>query len=106
MYSHKFTSKNSRAIVTMQLKKKRTPWTTEEKNLALTLFYKSPAAYTFLRLQTINLPGPSTIRRWISESKFLPGFSRSFISHIQKKFEYKSNINKVCSISFDEIYIK
>lgn len=106
MHSHKFTSKNSRAIVTMQLKKKRTPWTSEEKNLALTLFYKSPAAYKFLRLQNINLPGPSTIRRWIGESKFLPGFSRSFFNHIQKKFENKSNIDKVCSISFDEIYIK
>ncbi|KAL4112508.1 hypothetical protein QTP88_016280 [Uroleucon formosanum] len=60
----------------------------------------------FLRLQKVNLHGPSTIRRWIGESKFLPGFSTSLFSHIQKKIENKSTIDKICSISFDKIYIK
>lgn len=39
--AHKFPSNNSIAIVTMQLKNKRRPWTAEEKKLALTMFYKS-----------------------------------------------------------------
>ncbi|KAL4121023.1 hypothetical protein QTP88_013608 [Uroleucon formosanum] len=81
MYSHRFTSKNARAIVTMQLRNERIPWTLEEKNLALTLFYKSPTAYNFLRLQNINLPAPSTIRPWIGESKFLPGLSFEDFGH-------------------------
>jgi len=70
------------------------------------LFYKSPTAYNFLRLQNINLPAPSTIRRWIGQSTFLPGLSGTFFSHIKKKFEHKTNNEKSCSISFDEMYIK
>lgn len=76
--AHKFPSKNSRAIVTMQLKNKRRPWTAEEKQLALTMFYKSPSSYNFLRLQNLNLPGPSTVRSWIGQSKFLPGINKTF----------------------------
>jgi len=60
---HNFPSINSKAIVTMQLKDRRRPWTLNEKNLALNLYYKSPTAYKFLRTQKVNLPGPSTIRR-------------------------------------------
>lgn len=56
--SHQFPSNNSKAMVTMQLKNKRRPWSIIEKNLALGLFYKSPTAYKFLRLQKVNLPGP------------------------------------------------
>ncbi|XP_022166524.1 uncharacterized protein LOC111031047 [Myzus persicae] len=90
----------------MQLRNKQIPWTLEEKNLALTLFYKSPTAYNFLRLQNINLPAPSTIRRRIEQSTFLPGLSGTFFSHIKKKFEHKINNEKSCSISFDEMYLK
>jgi hypothetical protein len=50
MSAFKFPSSNSRAIVTMQLKKKRRTWSNDEKNLSLNLFYKSPTAYNFLRL--------------------------------------------------------
>ncbi|KAF0682509.1 THAP domain-containing protein 9, partial [Aphis craccivora] len=104
--AYKFPSCNSRALVTMQLKTKRRTWATEERNLAFTLFYKSPTAYNFLRLQKINLPAPSTIRRWIGESKFLPGFNNYFFDHVQKKFEHKSYKEKACNICFDEMYIK
>lgn len=106
LYSHHFKSNNSKAIVTMQLKNKQRPWSKNEKNLALGLFYKSPSAYNFLRLQKVNLPGPSTIRRWIGQSKFLPGLSKFFFSHLRKKFESKNSKEKACSVCFDEIYIK
>jgi len=73
---------------------------TEEKKLALTMLYKSPASYNFLRLRNINLPCPTTVRGWIDQSKFLPGFNKIFMSHLKKKFEYKE---KACSISFDKV---
>ncbi|KAL4127222.1 hypothetical protein QTP88_011412 [Uroleucon formosanum] len=60
-----FPSINSKALVTMQIRKNRLPWSPQEKQLSLFLFYKSPAAYNFLKLQNVNLPGTSTIRRWI-----------------------------------------
>lgn len=103
---HNFSSINSKAMVTMQLKDRRRPWTLNEKNLALNLYYKSPTAYKFLRSQKVNLPGPSTIRRWIGQSKFLPGFSQLFFSHIQKKFESSDYKGKACTVCFDEMYIK
>jgi len=106
MYDHKFPSCNSRAIVTMQLRNKRRPWTIEEKNLALSLFYKSPTSYNFLRLQRVNLPSPSTVRRWIGLSKYLPGFNKLFLSHLKRKFEFKTYKDKICSVCFDEISIK
>jgi hypothetical protein len=61
--TYRFPSCNSRALVTMQLKNKLQPWSKEEKNLFLNLFYKLPTTYKFLRLQKINLLAPSTIRR-------------------------------------------
>jgi hypothetical protein len=57
-------------------------------------------------LQNINLPGTSTIRRWIGKSKFLPGFSKIFLHHLKKKIEYKTDKEKKCTICFDEISIK
>lgn len=104
--SHKFPSTNSRAIVTMQLKNKRRPWTTEERKLALTMFYKSPSSYNFLRLQNLNLPGPSTVRGWIGQSKFLPGINKKFFAHLKHKFEFKEYKEKACSVCIDEISIK
>jgi hypothetical protein len=90
----------------MQLKYRRRPWILNEKNLALNLYYKSPTAYKFVRTQKVNLPGPSTIRRWIGQSKFLPGFSKLFFSHIQKRFESSDYKEKVCTVCFDEMHIK
>lgn len=106
VHTYTFPSNNSKAFVTMQLKSKKRAWNPEEKNLALSLYYKSPAAYTFLRLQKVNLPALSTIRNWIGESKFLPGFNNTFLDHIKKKFETKCYKDKCCSVLFDEISIK
>lgn len=106
MSAFKFPSCNSRAMVTMQLKNKRRTWTNNEKKLSLNLFYKSPTAYNFLRLQKVNLPAPSTIRRWIGQTKFLPGINNIFFSHIEKKFQHKSYKEKACTVCFDEMYIK
>lgn len=55
---HNFSSINSKAVVTIQLKDNRRPWTSNEKNLVLNLYYKSPTSYKFLRSQKVNLPGP------------------------------------------------
>lgn len=42
-----FPSINSKALVTMQIRKNRRRWSLEEKQVSLSLFYKSPAAYNF-----------------------------------------------------------
>ena len=41
-----YTSTSSKALVTMQvLHKNRKPWTRAEKNLSMSLYYKSPSTY-------------------------------------------------------------
>jgi hypothetical protein len=92
--------------MTMQLKDRQYPWTLNENNLASNLYYKSPSAYKFLRSQKVNLPGLPTIRHWIGQSKFLPGFNQIFFSHLKKKFESTDYKEKVCTVCFDEMYIK
>ncbi|KAI4455755.1 hypothetical protein MML48_9g00000296 [Holotrichia oblita] len=68
----KFASNSSKVLTKMQFKTKRRAWTTDEKKFALTFYYKSPAAYRFLRSQKVILPGITTIKRWIGTSKFKP----------------------------------
>jgi len=61
-------------------------WTSDEKNLALSNFYKSPSTYKFLRnSKNINLPAESTIRRWIGNSKFKTGFNPNFFRQLKIK---------------------
>lgn len=51
-----------RALVTMQLyHRNRTPWLPAEKAAALSLYYKSPGTYKFLRRKGFILPAPSTL---------------------------------------------
>jgi len=59
----------------------------------------------FLRSRKVNLSRPTTIRL-IGQSKFLPSFSKLLFSHIQKKFESSDYNENVCSVCFDEMYIK
>lgn len=71
-------------MAAMQLKDNRRPWILNENNLVSNLYYKLPSAYTFLRLQKVNLPELSTICYWVDPSNFLAGFSKLFFSHFQK----------------------
>lgn len=45
-----FSSKNSKALVSMQiLHKRRQPWTNIERKVAFSIFYKSPSTYKYMR---------------------------------------------------------
>lgn len=86
MSMQNFSSINSKAMLTMQLKDRGRPWMVNEKKFALKLYCKSPKMYTFLRTLKVNLPGLSTIRRWIDRSVFLPGSIKLYnFSHLRKK---------------------
>lgn len=72
-------------------------------NFTLVLYYKSPAAYKFLRAQNVKLPSPSTIRKWMGSSKFKPGFNLRFLEHIKRKFENRCDRERAAVLCFDEI---
>lgn len=81
-----FPSINSRALMTMQmLHKNRKPWTKTEKKLALSIYYKSPSTYKYMRKQGVVLPGESTVRRWLKSIEYTPGFINDYLNEIKTK---------------------
>lgn len=103
--SFNFPSIHSKTIAKMQCKTKHRKWSSEERNLALLTFYKSPSTYNFLRRQGIVLPAASTIRHWIGASKFSPGVSARYMKQIKMKFQEYSTNEKCCVLCFDEMSI-
>jgi len=72
--------------MTMQvLHKNRRPWTKTEKNLALSLYYKPPSAYIYMRKNGIILPSESTVRRWLKSILYVPGFVKEYLNQIKLK---------------------
>uniref|UniRef100_A0A2H8TT66 Transposable element P transposase n=1 Tax=Melanaphis sacchari TaxID=742174 RepID=A0A2H8TT66_9HEMI len=105
-----YPSADSKTLVKMQVlrpKFSRKKFTKNEQNFALSLFYKSPSAYKFLKNnKQLTLPGLSTIRRWIGSSKFKPGFNVGIFKQLKKKSESMSEDELYCTMIFDEMKIK
>lgn len=101
-----FPSINSKAIMTMQmLHKNRKPWTKEEKKIALSIYYKSPSTYKYMRRHGIVLPGESTVRRWLRSIEYVPGFINDYLNHIKIKVSAMTYTDKKCVILLDEMSI-
>jgi DNA transposase THAP9 len=105
-----FPSKDSKTLVKMQIlrtKISRKPWSFDEQQFALSLFYKSPSAYKFLKnSKQIILPGLSTIRRWIGNSKFKTGFNNGILKQLKIKTGTMTEQERFCTLIFDEMKIK
>src|SRR5262249_6562929 len=56
--------------------KRGSQFTEEQKQFAITLHYYSPAAYKFIRCRFKLLPGPRTIRGWLSSHDGNPGLTK------------------------------
>lgn len=96
----------AKTFVLMQLKgKSRKAWTSQEKELCLSFYYKSAAAYLFLRKKGVILPSVSTIRRWIGQYLFKTGFNDEIKKNLKLKCAMKRNERK-CVLAFDEMSIK
>lgn len=63
-----------------------TKWSKAEKQLALSLHYKSPAAYKFM-LNTLkfSLPSLRTIQSWLKVFNLKTGLDKNFISKLTKR---------------------
>lgn len=102
----KFPSVNSKAITTMQiLHKKRKSWNSSEKKVALSIYYKSPSTYKYMRRNGITLPGESTVRHWLNSIEYFTGFSEEYMKQIKLKTTEMTYSEKKCIILLDEISI-
>lgn len=104
--NHTFPSLASKTMCEMQFKMKKRKWTAAERELALSIYHKSPAAYEKMLQKGIILPALSTVRSWIGRSKFLPGFNAFFWENLKKKFEGEDEKMTSCTVMFDELSIK
>lgn len=83
-------------FVNMQLfHKKNSKWTKAEKQLALSLHYKSPTAYRFM-LETFQfiLPSLRTIRFWLKVNNLSTGINNKFTEKLRLKAKSMSDLEK------------
>lgn len=102
-----FRCEVSKMLAIMQTRRKgdTKKWTKEEKNFCMSLFYKSPSTYVYLRRQGIVLASPTTIRSWLAKSNCLPGLCPEVFAQLNKKIETASLQEKACVVCYDEMSI-
>ena len=97
----------SKSFTRMQLyHKNRQEWQSDEKNVALSLYYKSPSNYKFMRQKGCILPAPSTLRKWLQKYKFQPGANKTLQRLLKLKAEAMEENERECVLCFDEMAIK
>ncbi|XP_031358890.1 uncharacterized protein LOC116182497 [Photinus pyralis] len=85
----------------------KTPWSTMEKQLSLSLYYKSPACYKFMR-ETLKfvLPSIKTIQTWLKVTNLATGVNTVLLTKIKEKINCMNESEKQCVVLFDEISLK
>lgn len=103
-----FKSQSVKTFINMQLfHKKGCKWSKQEKQLALSLHYKSPAAYKFMMYNLkFNLPSIRTIQTWLKVSNLRTGLKTNLIKKLHIKASSMTEREKMCVVLFDEIALK
>jgi hypothetical protein len=85
--------------------KKYSSWAPEDIASAISLRSVSPKAYRYLKKIGYPLPALSTLRRWALNLKLNPGVLTDVIKLMKQKSVALNENERLCSLSFDEIYI-
>ena len=80
-------------------------WNTSDKLFALSIYKRSARAYRFMR-EYILLPSESTLKSMLDNVPIKPGISDVFLSMLKHKLTTMSAAEKVCIISFDEMFLR
>jgi hypothetical protein len=102
-----FISGDPLIFIQMQLKhQNHSKWDDNEKNLALSLYYKSPSTYRFMRERGFKLPSVTLIRKWISVYNVHSGFTEDVFQKLAIKSSSMSEEEKETVLLFDEMSIR
>lgn len=104
-----FLPKCSRIFCQMQMKARSTKkfrWSDEERKFAMSIYYKSPTTYKYMRRNGLILPSVSMVKKWFQSIHFLPGLNDVFLEHLGMKCSTMTGMERACSIVFDEMSIK
>lgn len=85
--------------------KKYSSWTSEDIASAISLRSVSPKAYRYLRKNGYPLPALCTLRRWALNLQLSPGILTDVVELMKQKSTTMKENERLCSLSFDEIYI-
>ncbi|XP_045477880.1 uncharacterized protein LOC123683025 [Harmonia axyridis] len=97
----------AKSLINMQVRHRaKSPWQASEKRDALSLFYRGPKTYRYLRQKGINLPGISTLKSWINNFNCKPGFNKKIFLQLSLKADSMMPREKKCILMFDEMSIK
>ncbi|CAG4938594.1 unnamed protein product [Colias eurytheme] len=100
--------KPSQLFVHMQLQASKKPkgrrFLLEEKILALSLYKKSPKAYTLLH-KYFTLPSARALKNLLSQIKLTPGINKVIFKKIKEGIINRDREDRLCSLMFDEMSI-
>ena len=99
-----FTAGQIRKILHPE-KKKRIRWKPEDIATAIALRSVSPKAYRYLRKRNMRLPGLSTLQTQAAAVNMQPGVLETVLSIMKSKRDQVTEIERLCVLSFDEVYI-
>lgn len=80
-------------------------YTNEIKRQALLLHYSGPKAYNHLS-QMFNLPCKTSLNKWLSTMKCLPGFHDECFDTIMLGLKHMNHRDNACYLLIDEISLK
>lgn len=87
--------------------KKLIKWNKNDIAMAISLKSVSSKAYNYLRTKrNFPLPSASTLRRWLSSLNLKTGILECVLPQMEVKAAEFSVLEKLCVLSFDEIYLK
>ncbi|VEN43569.1 unnamed protein product [Callosobruchus maculatus] len=85
--------------------KKFSRWSPEDIASAISLRSVSPKAYKYLRTNGYPLPALSTLRTWAATFDLKPGLLKGVCSLLKGTVMNLSSQDKLCVLSFDEMYV-
>lgn len=101
-------SRSVQTFINMQLPtRKKNCWKMDEKHFALSVYYKSPSCYKFLRNNLLfSLPSVRTIQSWLKVINLKTGLDNTLTKKLSIKVKTMDEKERVCALLFDEIVLK
>lgn len=98
---------NSQTFCQLLLRKNNYSYSENEKNLSENVYFKSPAAYKFMRdVLQFNLPSLSSLQRWIPVKNLVPGFNTNVLNLIRSRVNTMDDLSRNAVLVFDEVSIR
>lgn len=80
-------------------------WTVEEKTLALSLYKRSPKAYTLFS-NILALPCKKTLKRLVNKLPFSSGINDQMFATLTQHVDQLNKRDRICTLIFDEMSIR